>query len=99
MNTFDLALKIVDEVLNSPEGKDVKIDRYEAAKKIEILLIRNSGKDFFPNIPINPFGTKAAPHQRCVWDSIPEEDRGKPMGISCPCPRCSAYSMATVNNG
>lgn len=28
---------------------------------------------------------------KCLWDSIPVEDRMKPMGLSCPCRECSAY--------
>lgn len=28
---------------------------------------------------------------KCLWDSIPVEDRMKPMGLSCPCMKCSAY--------
>ena len=28
---------------------------------------------------------------KCLWDSIPVEDRMKPMGLSCPCRKCSAY--------
>jgi hypothetical protein len=27
----------------------------------------------------------------CLWESIPVEDRMKPMGLSCPCRKCSAY--------
>lgn len=28
---------------------------------------------------------------KCLWDSIPIEDRMKPMGLSCPCRKCSTY--------
>jgi len=28
---------------------------------------------------------------KCLWDSIPVEERMKPMGLSCPCRKCSAY--------
>lgn len=28
---------------------------------------------------------------KCLWDSIPIEDRMKPMGLSCSCRKCSAY--------
>lgn len=28
---------------------------------------------------------------KCLWDSIPVEDRMKPMGLSCSCKKCSAY--------
>lgn len=29
----------------------------------------------------------------CFFDNIPEKDRVKPMGISCPCPKCTPYCM------
>lgn len=31
---------------------------------------------------------------RCYFESLSPEDRMKPMSISCPCKRCSAYSMS-----
>lgn len=34
----------------------------------------------------------------CMWDSIPQTDRMKPMGISCPCPRCTPSSMVFWRN-
>ena len=27
----------------------------------------------------------------CVWDNLSEEDHNKPMGISCPCPKCTPF--------
>lgn len=30
---------------------------------------------------------------KCIFDNIPEKDRMKPMGISCPCPKCTPYCM------
>lgn len=29
----------------------------------------------------------------CAFDSIPPEDKMKPMGLSCGCPKCSPYCM------
>jgi hypothetical protein len=38
--------------------------------------------------------------QKCIFDSIPLEDRNKPMGICCPCSKCRATSLASAfNNG
>lgn len=28
---------------------------------------------------------------RCLWDNLSPEDRMKPMGLSCPCNKCSTY--------
>lgn len=30
---------------------------------------------------------------KCLFDSIPVEDRMKPMGISCGCSRCTPYAL------
>lgn len=30
---------------------------------------------------------------RCFFQNLSPEDRNKPMGISCPCNKCSPYSM------
>ena len=29
----------------------------------------------------------------CVWDTLSPEDRNKPIGLSCPCKKCSPWSM------
>lgn len=34
--------------------------------------------------------TKGPP---CFFENLSPEDRNKPMGISCPCSKCSPYSM------
>ena len=31
----------------------------------------------------------------CAFDSLPPEDRMKPMGLSCGCPKCSPHSVNT----
>lgn len=30
----------------------------------------------------------------CYFDNLTAEERMKPMGISCPCPKCSPYSLS-----
>ena len=30
---------------------------------------------------------------RCVWEGMSPEEVNKPMGISCPCKKCSPWSM------
>lgn len=30
---------------------------------------------------------------KCFFDNLSPEDRMKPMSVSCPCPKCSPYSM------
>lgn len=29
----------------------------------------------------------------CIWETIPAEQRTKPMGLVCPCKKCTPYSM------
>ena len=31
----------------------------------------------------------------CVFDGMSKEDRMKPMCISCPCPKCSPYTLSS----
>lgn len=42
-------------------------------------------------VPLNVVSNKwDHQYQRpCLFDQIPVEDRGKPMWISCPCPKCT----------
>lgn len=35
--------------------------------------------------------------QPCYWDNIPEKDRLQPIGLSCPCPKCSPWCNAGDN--
>lgn len=37
--------------------------------------------------------TTGVGEQQCFFDSLPPEDRTKPMSISCPCRKCSPYSL------
>ena len=30
---------------------------------------------------------------KCFFETLSPEDRNKPMGISCPCRKCSPYSL------
>ena len=27
----------------------------------------------------------------CLWDSFTEEEKARPIGLSCPCPKCTPY--------
>ena len=27
----------------------------------------------------------------CLWGSFTEEEKSRPMGLSCPCPKCTPY--------
>lgn len=39
------------------------------------------------------FPKRAVLERPCIFDSLPPEDRMKPMGISCGCPKCSLYCL------
>lgn len=45
----------------------------------------------FTHGDISKFRSGQIGDTKCIWDSIPVEDRMKPMGLSCPCRKCSAY--------
>lgn len=32
----------------------------------------------------------------CLWDSLSEEDKAKPMGLSCPCRKCSTWAYGST---
>tara|TARA_R110000765_G_scaffold7963_2_gene25960 strand:- start:2989 stop:3228 length:240 start_codon:yes stop_codon:yes gene_type:complete len=29
----------------------------------------------------------------CMWDAFTEEEKRQPMGIACPCPKCSPTTL------
>ena len=43
--------------------------------------------------PSDPQNTFVFP-KPCLFDGLSLSDRVKPMGLSCPCPRCSAVAMS-----
>lgn len=48
----------------------------------------------FTNGDVSKFRSGAIgniPETKCLWDSIPVEDRYKSMGLNCPCAKCSAW--------
>lgn len=48
--------------------------------------------DYWTNLVFNLDSTKTD----CLFDKLSPEDRMKPMGISCPCKRCSPFSLNTI---
>lgn len=67
----------------------------ELRKELEESLARYKQREYpFTNDDISKFRSGAIgdiPETKCLWDSIPVEHRMKPMGLSCPCRKCSAY--------
>ena len=69
----------------------------EIRKELEESLARYRVTDAvgrwypFTNGDISKFRSGQIGDTKCLWDSIPVEDRMKPMGLSCPCRKCSAY--------
>jgi hypothetical protein len=39
------------------------------------------------------FGGQTQSDTKCIWENMSAEDRMKPMGLSCPCIKCSAYCL------
>ena len=64
----------------------------EIRKELEDSLTQYKQSQFpFTNGDISKFRSGQIGDTKCLWDSIPVEDRYKPMGLSCPCRKCSAY--------
>lgn len=52
------------------------------------------GKSYpFTHGDISKFRSGQIGDTKCLWDSIPVEDRMKPMGLSCVCRRCTPYAL------
>lgn len=67
----------------------------EIRKELEESLARYKQSQYpFTNGDVSKFRSGAIgniPETKCLWESIPVEDRHKPMGLSCPCAKCSAW--------
>lgn len=67
----------------------------EIRKELEESLARYKQSQYpFTNGDVSRFRSGAIgniPETKCLWDSIPVEDRYKPMGLSCSCRKCSAW--------
>lgn len=64
----------------------------EIRKELEESLARYKQSQFpFTNGDISKFRSGQIGDTKCLWESIPVEDRMKPTGLSCPCRKCSAY--------
>lgn len=51
-----------------------------------------AGKSYpFTHGDISKFRSGQIGDTKCIWDSIPVEERMKPMGLSCSCRKCSAH--------
>ena len=70
----------------------------ELRKEMEESITRYKDVQDGEKMPYYPFTDYTWPtpypnglETKCLWDSIPVEDRMKPMGLSCSCRKCSAY--------
>lgn len=65
----------------------------EIRKELEESLARYKQREYpFTNGDISKFRSGSIgdiPEIKCMWDSIPVENRMKPIGLSCPCRKCS----------
>lgn len=72
---------VEDELKQLRKDMEESIARYNAY-----------GKSYpFTHGDITKFRSGQIGDTKCLWDSIPVEDRMKPMGLSCSCRKCSAY--------
>lgn len=64
----------------------------EIRKELEESLAQYKQSQYpFTNGDISKFRSGQVGDVKCIWDSIPVADRYKPMCLSRPCPKCSAY--------
>lgn len=77
----------IDERMDSIEQQiqEIKKELEESLNRYKISQIPWSNGD------MSKFRSGAIGDVKCIWDSLPAEDRYKPMCLSCPCPKCSAY--------
>ena len=68
-----------------------KLDRFEQKlKELETEI-----KALKPNQPWQTaYQQGAVLERKCLFDNLSPEDRMKPMSVSCPCPKCTPYSMS-----
>lgn len=68
-------------------------------------IVQEELRKIFPIVPIGPklqpftpsppdwYGLNKQDKTNCLFDSIPPEDRMKPIHLSCPCPKCTPRCM------
>ena len=83
----DRMQKVEDELKQLRKEIEESIARYKAVDAV--------GKSYpFTHGDISKFRSGQIGNiadTKCLWDSIPVEDRMKPRGLSCSCRKCSAY--------
>jgi len=68
--------------------KDIKSNKLKIVPDVNNCFSGN--KDLYGKINTLFFEIYNQP-STCLWDSIPEEDKFKPMGLCCPCRKCRSY--------
>jgi len=85
----DRMQKVEDELKQLRKEMEDSIARYKAVQDGEKMPYYP-----FTNGDISKFRSGQIgdiPETKCLWDSIPVEDRMKPIGLSCSCRKFSAY--------
>lgn len=86
--------QIIEDRMDSIE-QQLKELRKEMEESVAPYKTVQDGEKFpyypFTHGDISKFRSGQIADTKCLWDNIPVEDRMKPMGLSCPCAKCSAY--------
>jgi hypothetical protein len=77
---------VEDELKQLRKEMEESIARYKTVENDEKMPYYP-----FTHGDVSKFRSGQIGDTKCLWDSIPVEDRMKPMGLSCPCRKCSAY--------
>lgn len=79
-----------------------KLDKFEQKlKELEVEIRALKPTPAWPSsqppadlTKVKTFHQGAILERKCFFDNLSPEERMKPMSVSCPCPRCSPYSMS-----
>ena len=82
----DRMQNVEDELKQLRKEMEESIARYKSVQDGEKMPYYP-----FTHGDISKFRSGEIGDAKCLWDSIPVEDRMKPMGLSCSCRKCSAY--------
>ena len=84
----DRMQNVEDELKQLRKEMEESIGRYKAVQDGEKAPYYP-----FTHGDVSKFRSGQIGDTKCLWESIPVEDRMKPMGLSCGCRRCTPYAL------
>lgn len=84
--TFEDLAAILRELIEERKAETARYERLIKEAQEEIDLLRPKFTTGFQVL-------KSRTEVKCVFENMTPEERSKPIGIVCFCPRCTPYSM------